>query len=71
MARKPNLYQLEQIYNKIDENPGKRAGFIAHMLGLHRSHVSRSLATLEERGYLLSEDEKGGLRTYRNSRLKK
>ncbi len=61
MARRINDEKLESIYNEIRENPGKKAGFIARLLGLHRSEVTRSLPALEDRKLYISEDEKGGL----------
>ncbi len=61
MARKPQDERLEHIYNKVEQQPGKKPGTIARLLGLGRSEVTRSLPTLEERGMYLSEDEKGGL----------
>jgi Mn-dependent DtxR family transcriptional regulator len=61
MARKPQDERLENIYNKVEEHPGKKPGFIAWLLGLNRSEVTRSLPALEEQGMYLYEDEKGGL----------
>jgi len=61
MARKINDEKLESIYNKVRENPGKKAGFIARLLGFHRSEVTRSLPALEDRKLYIFEDEKGGL----------
>ena len=61
MARKTEDKKLENIYNKVKENPGKKAGFIARILGLNRSEVTRSLPTLEDKKLYIYEDEKGGL----------
>jgi len=61
MARKPQDERLENIYNKVEQNPGEKPGFIAQLLGLNRSEVTRSLPALEDRGLYLAEDEKGGL----------
>lgn len=61
MARKANDERLEAIYAAVEQHPGKKAGFIARLLGLHRSEVTRALPALEEKGWLLSEDEQGGL----------
>jgi hypothetical protein len=36
MARPQNTQRLEQIYRKIEAHPGKKAGFIARLLGLNR-----------------------------------
>ena len=61
MARKTEEKKREEIYNKVEEHPGKKAGFIAKLLGLHRSEVTRSLPALDEKGLLIYEDEEGGL----------
>lgn len=61
MARPANHDRVEQIYRTIKRNPGKKAGLIARLLGLNRSEVTRSLPTLQDKGLLVSEDEKGGL----------
>lgn len=61
MARKPKKEHFEKIYQGVENNPGKRPGFIAQILNMPRSQVTRSLPTMQEEGYLLSEDEKGGL----------
>ncbi len=45
----------------IEEHPGNKAGLIARLLGLHRSEVTRSLPALQDKGYLLIEDDRGGL----------
>lgn len=61
MARKIEDKKLENIYNTVQEYPGRKAGFIASLLGLNRSEVTRSLPALEDKGLHLSEDDKGGL----------
>lgn len=67
MARKPNPARLEEIYRKIEANPGKRPGFIAKLLGMERSCITRALPTLEHGEYLVSEDDQGGLWPFRGS----
>jgi len=67
MARKTEDKKLENIYNKVQEHPGKKAGFLARLLGLNRSEVTRSLPALEEKQLYISEDDKGGLWPFRNS----
>ena len=67
MARKTQDKKLENIYNKVKKHPGKKAGFIAHLLGLNRSEVTRSLPALEKRKLYIAEDDKGGLWPFRNS----
>jgi Mn-dependent DtxR family transcriptional regulator len=61
MARRIQDKKLESIYNKVRENPGKHPGFIARLLGIHRSEVTRALPSLQDKGLLVSEDDKGGL----------
>ncbi len=61
MARKPQDERLQSIYNKVEQNPGEKPGFIARLLGLQRSEVTRSLPALNDKGLLLYEDDKGGL----------
>ncbi|MHB8779213.1 MAG: hypothetical protein ACYC6R_15855 [Anaerolineales bacterium] len=68
MARPANHDRAEQIYRKIEEHPGKKAGLIARLLGLNRSEVIRSLPALQDKGLLLSEDEKGGLWPFRKNK---
>ncbi len=65
MARPQNEVRLGQIYRKIEEHPGKKAGFIARLLGLNRSEVTRALPSLDRKGLLISEDGKGGLWPFR------
>lgn len=65
MARPQNKQRMDEIYRKIEEHPGKKAGFIARLLGLNRSEVTRTLPALETKGLLISEDEKGGLWPFR------
>ena len=61
MARQASRQRLQSIYQTIQDHPGERPGFIARLLGLHRSQVTRNLPALEDQGYFLSEDERGGL----------
>ncbi len=65
MARPINHDRVKQIYRKIEEHPGRKAGFIARLLGLNRSEVTRALPSLDSKGLLISEDEKGGLWPFR------
>lgn len=68
MARRHEENQLERIYKTIEDNPGQRPGFIARVLGVPRSKVTRSLPAMQESGRLLSEDEKGGLWIFRRGK---
>jgi DNA-binding IclR family transcriptional regulator len=68
MARKPQQERLEAIYQAVQEHPGRRPGAIARLLRLERSEVFRMLPAMEEHGYLVSEDERGGLWPFRKPR---
>jgi len=65
MGRKTPPERLAAIYEKVQENPGKKPGFIAKILGLDRSEVTRNLPAMEKVGYLLAEDDFGGLWPYK------
>lgn len=65
MARPASDEKLESIYEKAEEYPGEKPGFLARLLGLHRSEITRSLPALEEKGLFLSEDDEGGLWPFR------
>jgi len=67
MVRKTDDGKLENIYNTVQEHPGKKAGFIARLLGLNRSEVTRSLPALEDKGLYLYEDDEGGLYPHKQS----
>ncbi|GJQ53291.1 MAG: hypothetical protein HKUEN02_21380 [Anaerolineaceae bacterium] len=69
MTRPINHDRAEKIYRTIKKYPGRKPGFIARLLGLNRSEVTRSLPTLEEKGLYLSEDDKGGLWLFRKKQL--
>ncbi len=66
VARPANHNRTEQIYRTIEKHPGKKAGFLARLLGLSRSEVTRSLPALEDKGLYLIEDDKGGLWPFKN-----
>jgi predicted ArsR family transcriptional regulator len=57
--------QREAMDQIIRENPGISPAEIAHRLGVSRSAVLRQLPSLEEAGYLYSEDGRGGLHYFR------
>jgi DNA-binding IclR family transcriptional regulator len=61
MAWRTSNRRVEMIAQAVQSNPGKRAGYIARKLGLHRSSVTRALPALEEAGILLAEDGHGRL----------
>ncbi|MBM4456785.1 MAG: helix-turn-helix domain-containing protein [Chloroflexi bacterium] len=65
MGRQTDPQRLEQIHDYISQHPGVRPAEIAKQLAAPRSSVTRALPALEEAGYLLSEDRKGGLWPFR------
>ena len=65
MGKKVNAERMEAIYETVRVYPGERAGSLARLLGVSRSTMSRTLASMEREGFLLFEDERGGLWPYR------
>jgi DNA-binding IclR family transcriptional regulator len=53
--------EFEEMDQVIREAPGIRPAELAQRLDLARSTVQRRLPSMEEAGYLYSEDERGGL----------
>jgi DNA-binding MarR family transcriptional regulator len=60
--------EREAINRLIYQNPGISPAEIARRLGVSRSTVLRQLPSLEEAGYLYSEDGKGRLHYYKRRR---
>jgi hypothetical protein len=56
--KEPEYAEADRI---IGEKPGITPAELARELGVARSTVTRRLPSLEEAGYLYSEDEQGGL----------
>ncbi len=52
---------FEEMNQTIQNAPGISQAELARRLEVERSTVARRLPSLEEAGYLYSEDEKGGL----------
>ena len=71
MARQPNNERMEHVFQAVSDYPGVRPGRIAEILGLNRSEVTRLLPAMELQGYLLAEDERGGLWPYKQNRQQK
>ena len=61
MARKADETRLKEVSKLFHLKPGRKAGEYARILGIHREDLSRVLVQLNDRGVLLSEDEKGRL----------
>ena len=57
--------EREAMDQAIHENPGIRPAGLARRLGISRSTVQRRMPSMEEAGYLYSEDEHGGLWPFR------
>lgn len=52
---------LEEMYKIVAAQQGTSARGIAEEIGVSPSTVTRALASMEEAGYLLSEDDRGRL----------
>jgi len=52
---------FEQTDQTIQNTPGISQAELARQLDVERSTVARRMPSMEEAGYLYSEDEKGGL----------
>lgn len=61
MARTGNQDRLDEIISAIQENPEKKAGWIARFLNTDNKTLTRALPQLEDRGELIFEDDKGRL----------
>ena len=58
--RKKEL-EFSKMDRVIRDKPGISAAELARELDVTRSTITRRLPSMEEAGYLYSEDEKGGL----------
>lgn len=47
MALSLSNARLQQIYRKVEAYPGRKPGFLARLLGCHRSDVIQALPALE------------------------
>ena len=61
MGRKADTNRLQDITRYVEEHPGCKPIDIAQDMGFERSTVTRSLPMLEDKGILLSEDDRGRL----------
>ncbi|MBE0411198.1 MAG: hypothetical protein IBX69_15865 [Anaerolineales bacterium] len=61
MPRQSDQERLQKAVRLIIEQPGHLASEYARQMGCHRQTFSRMLVQLEDRGFLLSEDEHGRL----------
>lgn len=56
---------FELMDHVIQAQPGIRPAGLARKLGVPRSTITRRLPSMEEAGYLYSEDQRGGLWPFR------
>ena len=61
MGRRANPRELTRLQSAIIEKPGRKCAYFARALGWSREKVARRLVTLNDIGFLLYEDDKGGL----------
>ena len=46
MGRKPQPERLEKMYVAVEQNPGRKTGYIARLLDIPRSQIMGSLPAL-------------------------
>lgn len=56
-----NESEFEQMDQLVQQMPGLTATEVAKVLGVSPSTILRRLPGMDEAGYLLSEDNRGGL----------
>jgi DNA-binding IclR family transcriptional regulator len=59
--------EFEEMDRVIRGRPGISQAELARELGVARSTIARRLPSVEEVGYLYSEDERGGLWPFRRT----
>ena len=57
--------RLVAIWDYVERHPGCRQSHIAAALGAYRSTIMRQMPVMEEGGFLLWEDDNGGLYLFR------
>jgi uncharacterized membrane protein len=60
--------EFEDMDRIIRQRPGISQAALARELGVARSTISRRLPSVEEAGYLYTEDEGGGLWPFRRKK---
>ena len=63
-----NQTEFAEMDRLIREQPGIRPAELARQLGVARSTIARRLPSLEEAGFLYSEDSRGGLWPFERKR---
>jgi hypothetical protein len=61
MARKADEQRLQKAEQLLHSQPGHKSGEYAQKIGCHRQIFNRLLVQLNDRGVLISEDDKGRL----------
>lgn len=61
MSRQTDNERLQKIVEAVEAHPAQKAGWLARLLGTDNKTITRALPQLEERGYLLAEDDDGRL----------
>jgi hypothetical protein len=70
MARKANQDRIHQAAKLIEARPGQLSAEYARQMGCRREAFNRLLVQLDDKGFLLSEDEQGRLWPFRNVQQK-
>lgn len=60
--------EFNEMDRVIQKQPGIKPAELAREVGVARSTVTRRLPSMEEAGYLYSEDDRGGLWPFRRKR---
>lgn len=63
-----NQVEFQKMDAIIQQQPGVHPARIARELGVSRSTILRRLPSLEEAGYLYSEDDRGGLWPFKRNK---
>lgn len=63
-GRPPDYSRLERVYRLVERRPGQTYWQLAQVMGLRPGIITSLLCTMENHGFLLSEDEKGGLHPF-------
>ena len=64
MARKADEQRLQKAEQLLHSQPGYKSGEYAQKMGCHRQTFNRLIVQLNDRGVLISEDDKGRLRPF-------
>ena len=59
MPRKADKSKLQKAINLFRKEPGRKSGEYARKLGFHREAFNRLLVQLNDKNFLLYEDDEG------------